>query len=83
MDCVTKLKDYSDEDKDWEWINYNLDFAKIATRGQRAEFYDLIWYFKSDFSPLPPNNRLPIKLKNLVKEKFWLNAAIEHKDLFK
>ena len=86
MDCrdsVTKLNDYSDEDQEWEWINYNLDFCKIVMKWQKSEFFDLMEYFKKDFSPLPSNRKLPLKLRNLVKEKFWLNTVFMYKDLFK
>lgn len=80
-DVIKNLEDYSD-DEDWEWINYNLDFYKIVKKGKKEEFTNLIEYFKSDFSPLSSNRKLPLKLKNLVKEKLW-NTAIEYKYLFK
>lgn len=80
-DSVKQLSDYSD-DEGWEWINYNIDFSKIIEKGDREEFIGLIKYFKSDFSPLPANRKLPLKLKEIVKEKFWVNTLIEYKDLF-
>ena len=80
-DAIKKLEDYSD-DEDWEWVNYNLDFYKIVKKSKKEEFINLIEYFKSDFSPLSSNRKLPLKLRNLVKEKFWLNMFAKYKNLF-
>jgi hypothetical protein len=80
-DAIKKLEDYSD-DEEWEWINYNLDFYKIVKKSKKEEFINLIEYFKSDFSPLSSDKKLPLKLRNLVKEKFWLNMFARYKDLF-
>jgi len=80
-DAIKKLEDYSD-DEDWEWINYNLDFYKIVKKSKKEEFINLIEYFKSDFSPLSSDKKLPLKLRNLVREKFWLNIFTRYKDLF-
>jgi hypothetical protein len=68
-DCVTKLSDYSDEKEEWEWINYNLDFSKAIRKGKK-DFMDLLDYFKLEFSPSSSNRKLPLKLKEIVKEKF-------------
>ena len=81
-DCVTKLSDYSDEKEEWEWINYNLDFSKAIRKGKK-DFMDLLDYFKLEFSPSSSNRKLPLKLKEIVKEKFWLNIFLIYKDLFK
>lgn len=80
-DAIKKLEDYSD-DEDWEWINYNLDFYKIVKKSEKEEFISLIGYFKSDFFPLSSDKKLPLKLRNLVREKFWLNIFTRYKDLF-
>lgn len=80
-DAIKKLEDYSD-DEEWEWINYNLDFYKIVKKSKKEEFINLIEYFKSDLSPLSSDKKLPLKLRNLVKEKFWLNMFARYKDLF-
>ena len=82
-DCVTKLSDYSDENEEWEWINYNLDFARAIKKGKKEEFINSLKYFKLEFSPLPSNRKLPLKLKNLVEEKFWQETILIYKDLFK
>jgi hypothetical protein len=75
------LNDYSD-DEDREWINYNIDISNAVKKWKKEEFITLIEYFKSDFSPLPSNRKLPLKLKNLVKEKFWINILARFKNLF-
>lgn len=80
-DAIKKLNDYSD-DEDREWINYNIDISNAVKKWKKEEFITLIEYFKSDFSPLPSNRKLPLKLKNLVKEKFWINILARFKNLF-
>jgi hypothetical protein len=80
-DAIKNLEDYSD-DEDWDWINYNLDFYNIIRKNKKEEFTKLMEYFKSDFSPLSSDRRLPLKLRNLVKEKFWLNMVVRYKNLF-
>lgn len=80
-DAIENLEDCSD-DEDWNWIKYNLDFYNIIRKNKKEEFTKLIEYFKSDFSPLSSDRKLPVKLRNLVKEKFWLNMLVRYKNLF-
>jgi hypothetical protein len=39
-----------------------------VNRRRRTEFLELLEYFKSDFSPLSADKKLPLKLKNLIKQ---------------
>lgn len=80
-DSVKMLSDYSDN-WDWDWVNYNFDLYELVNRMRRTEFLELLEYFKSDFSPLSVDKKLPLKLKNLIKQNLWADVIEEYQDLF-
>ena len=45
-DCVTNLWDYSDDDMDWNRINYNLDMYRLVQENKKLEFVQLFKYFQ-------------------------------------
>lgn len=81
-DCVRNLSEYSDDDSEWDWINYNLEICNAIKNKKKDDFLRLIKYFQIDYSPLSSNNKLPSKLKDLLDEKFWINMMLNYKNLF-
>lgn len=80
-DSVKSLADYSDNEE-WDWINYNFDLYDLIEKRRVDEFLELIEYFRIEISPLSDNEKLPLKLKNLVKERFWIEVVEQYQDLF-
>ena len=50
--------------------NESLNSSNVHQNKNDEYMKNLIEYFKSDFSPLSSDKKLPLKLRNLVKEKF-------------
>lgn len=82
-DSVTGLADYSGVGEwGWDRVNYNLDFYELVDKRRRAEFVDSLGYFESDFAPMSKDKKIPLKLKDLVKQNLWEDIIEEYPDLF-
>lgn len=80
-DSIKKLDVYTDNE-DWNRFNYNLDLYNAAKSRNHIQFTKLIRYFIADYSPITSNKKLPLKLKNFIKEKFQWNITTEYDFLF-
>lgn len=80
-DCIKKLSDYSDDDINWDWINYTIEIYESLNKSKES-FYDKINNFELDFKPVKKEFKLPRKLKEDIKNKYWMNELLGYINIF-